>query len=385
MYAFAALVLAFLFLPSLIVVPMSVTDSIFLSFPPKGFTWAWYQDYFHVGGCCHFSAPIYWMPTTIISIELAIAVILVAVPLGALAAYGLARGRFWGRDILNAIIISPLIVPILITAVALFFFLVKDLRSFLGPPTGLPVPVWGEYALIFLAIALGITAVGLLLFKTFYRKPMKEWDSILLLWYERSRPWAPVTLLLTAAYLLIPWLSGWTSRRSEALLSPEDPYPEVPMISAGLLVGHVMLALPFVTVVLSATLRNVGRNQDQVAAILGAGPVTTLTRVVLPQMKPGLAVAAIFAALISFNELLMALFLSSSRVGTLPKEIWYGIWTEISPTIAAVFTMLVILTVILLGAAFLMMAKSGRRKGETCEAYIRHNMDYKKGPPGVME
>lgn len=361
LYLFVSVVFAFLILPNFIVIPLSVTDSIFLQFPPKGFTWQWYQDYFGVEGASHFGSTGRWIPATIISVELAIAVMIVAVPVGALAAYGLTRGRFWGKNILNAVIISPLIVPILITAIALFFFLSKALRSFFKSPQGLSVPIWGEYMLIFTAIILGVASIGLLVFRNFYKKPIEEWDPWLVAWYERFRPWAPIGLLLTAPYLIIPWLSGWTDKFDGGLFSTADPYPQVPVVGAGLLIAHVMLAVPYVTIILSATLRNVERNQDQAASILGAGPITTLVRAVLPQMVPGLAAGAFFSFLVSFDELLIALFLSTSQISTLPKEIWDGIRTEISPTIAAISTMLVLLTVILLGLAFVVQTKMRQR------------------------
>ena len=365
LYLFVSVVFAFLILPNFIVVPLSVTDSIFLQFPPRGFTWRWYQDYFGVEGASHFGSTGRWIPATIISVELAIAVMVVAVPIGALAAYGLTRGKFWGKNILNAVIISPLIVPILITAIALFFFLSKALRSFFKSPSGLPVPIWGEYALIFLAIGLGIFSIGFLLFRSFYKKPIEEWDPKLVLWYERFRPWAPIGILFTAPYLLIPWMSGWTDKFDGGLFSPADPYPQVPVVGAGLLVAHVMLAVPYVTIILSATLRNVERNQDQAAAILGAGPISTLTRAVLPQMVPGLAAAAFFSFLVSFDELLIALFLSTSQISTLPKEIWDGIRTEISPTIAAISTMLVFVTILLLGLAFFIQTQMRKKDAAT--------------------
>ena len=365
LYLFVSVVFAFLILPNFIVIPLSVTDSIFLQFPPRGFTWRWYQDYFGVEGASHFGSTGRWIPATIISVELAIAVMIVAVPIGALAAYGLTRGRFWGKNVLNAVIISPLIVPILITAIALFFFLSKALRSFFKSPSGLSVPVWGEYMLIVLAIVLGLAAIGLMMFRTFYKKPIEEWSPSQIAWYERFRPWAPIVLLLTAPYLVIPWLSGWTDKFEGGLFSTADPYPQVPVVGAGLLVAHVMLAVPYVTIILSATLRNVERNQDQAASILGAGPITTLTRAVLPQMIPGLAAAAFFSFLVSFDELLIALFLSTSQISTLPKEIWDGIRTEISPTIAAISTMLVLLTVLLLGLAFVVQTRMRARNEAT--------------------
>ena len=371
LYLFASLVLAFLFLPSLIVVPLSVTDSIFLDFPPRGFTWAWYEEYFYPltdVGYGFGPLPGNWLYKTFISLELAIMVAVLAVPVGALAAYGLSRGRFIGRNLLNAFILSPLIVPAMITAVALFFFMSDSLPSFLESPAGVSVPVWGEYALIFFAIGLGVASIGLLLFRTFCRKPMDEWDPKLLLWYERLRPWAPISLLLTAAYLLLPWLSASANpvahRYDIWLFNPRDPYPTVPVVSPGLLLAHVMLALPYMIIILGAALRNVERTQDRAAAILGAGSIATLTRIVLPQMKPGLAVAALFAALVSFNEVLIALFLSpsNSQINTLPYLIWDQIRTQISPAVAAASTIALFLTIVLLGAAFFVSRRSDAAK-----------------------
>ena len=380
LYLFTSMVLAFLFLPSFIVIPFSVSyDSTFvhLQFPPREFTWYWYEDYFYPltdTGCCQFgSGPRWWLYKTFISFELTVLVAVFAVPIGALAAYGLSRGRFLGRNLLNAFILSPLIVPVMITAVALFFFMSNSLPSFLESPAGLSVPVWGEYALIFLAISLGVASIGLLLLKKFYRKPMVDWDPKLLLWYGRLRPWALLVLLLTAAYIMLPWLSMWASPDRRIwyegrwlynwLFNPRDPYPPVPVPSAGLLLGHVMLALPYVTIILVAAFRNVERTQDRAAAILGAGPIASLTRVVLPQVKPGLALSVVFAALVSFNDVLIGLFLSTSQISTLPQQIYWDIRTEISPTIAAISTILVSLTVILLGLAFF-----GSRRSDAAKA-----------------
>ena len=98
---------------------------------------------------------------------------------------------------------------------------------------------------------------------------------------------------------------------------------------------------------------------------MGAGPISTLTRAVLPQMVPGLAAAAFFSFLVSFDELLIALFLSTSQISTLPKEIWDGIRTEISPTIAAISTMLVFVTILLLGLAFFVQTQMRKKDAAT--------------------
>ncbi|MEE9248414.1 MAG: ABC transporter permease [Dehalococcoidia bacterium] len=365
LYLFVTLVFAFLVLPNFIVVPLSVTDSIFLQFPPRGFTWRWYQDYFGVEGASHFGSTGRWIPATIISVELAFAVMFLAVPIGALASYGLARGRYRGKSILNALIISPLIVPILITAIALFFFLSKSLRSFFKPLPGPPVPVWGEWLIIIAGLALGIAAIAILLFPRFYKKPQEEWDPRLLAFYDRFSPWAIPALMAPLSFFLILWFSSATDKLDGGLFSSADPIPRIPMVGPGLLIAHTMLAVPYVVIILTATLRGVEESQDQAGAILGAGPFTTLRKIILPAMLPGLLAAAFFSFLVSFDELLIALFLSTSQISTLPKEIWDGIRTEISPTIAAVATMLVFLTIIMLGLAFFVQTKMRARQSST--------------------
>ncbi|MCH8088696.1 MAG: ABC transporter permease [Chloroflexi bacterium] len=365
LYLFVTVVFAFLILPNFIVIPLSVTDSIFLQFPPRGFTWRWYQDYFGVEGASHFGSTGRWIPATIISVELAIAVMFLAVPIGALASYGLARGRYRGKSILNALIISPLIVPILITAIALFFFLSNSLRSFFKPIPGPNLPAGGEWALLIAGLALGIIAIAIMLGPKFYKKPQEEWDPRLLAFYDRFSFWAPFVLAATLFFFLILWFSSTFDKFDGGLFSPGDPIPKIPMVGPGLLIAHTMLAVPYVVIILTATLRSVDLSQDQASAILGANPFTTLRRVVLPAMIPGLAAAAFFSFLVSFDELLIALFLSTSQISTLPKEIWDGIRTEISPTIAAVATMLVLLTVIMLGVAFFVQTKMRAKQGAT--------------------
>ena len=134
LYSFASLVFGFLILPTLVVVPLSVTESPYLHFPPEGFTWQWYGDYFGVEGASHSGTAGRWISATLISLELALLVVVLTVPVGALAAYGLSRGTYRGKSVLNAIILSPLVMPVLVTAIALFFFLVQ------GPPVFLPAP-----------------------------------------------------------------------------------------------------------------------------------------------------------------------------------------------------------------------------------------------------
>ena len=360
LYSFASLVFGFLILPTLVVIPLSVTESPYLQFPPKGFTWQWYQDYFGVVGATQIGTGGRWISATLISLELALMVVAVAVPIGALAAYGLSRGTYRGKSVLNAIIISPLVMPILVTAIALFFFLSKSLRSFFQPLPLPSVPVWGEWIILGLALLLGTAAIVTVILPGLYRRPM---TGVVQTVHERARPWAPLALVITLSFFFVTWAAGASDALPGGLFSPDDPIPPVPMVSPGLLVSHIVLAIPYVVIILTATLRGVDRTLDQAAAILGAGPFTTLRRVVLPCMAPGLAAAAFFCFIVSWDELLIALFLSNSEVSTLPKEIWDGIRTTITPTLAAISTLLIVLTMALLGLALVVQARLRRARG----------------------
>ena len=163
LYSFASLVFGFLVLPTFVVVPLSVTDSPYLHFPPEGFTWQWYQDYFGLGGASHAGTAGRWVSATLVSLELALLVVVAAVPVGALAAYGLSRGVYRGKSVLNAIILSPLVMPVLVSAIALFFFLSKSLRAFFQPLPLPSVPVWGEWVIVVLVSLLAGTSLLALL------------------------------------------------------------------------------------------------------------------------------------------------------------------------------------------------------------------------------
>ena len=361
LYSFASLVFGFMVLPTFVVVPLSVTESPYLHFPPEGFTWQWYQDYFGVEGVVHAGTAGRWISATLVSLELALLVVVVAVPVGALAAYGLSRGSYRGKSVLNAIILSPLVMPVLVTAIALFFFLSKSLRSFFQPLPLPSLPAWGEWIVVSFASLTAIAALATLILPGFFRERMTY-----ALWtvHDRFRPWAPWVLAVALSFFFITWAAGASDNQPGGLFSPDDPIPSVPLVSPGLLAAHIVLAIPYVVIILTATLRGVDVTLEQAAAMLGAGPFTTLRRIVVPCMTPGLAAAAFFCFIVSWDELLIALFLSTSEVSTLPKEIWDGIRTTITPTLAAISTLLIALTMILLGLALLAQTRLKRGSGE---------------------
>ena len=121
----------------------------------------------------------------------------------------------------------------------------------------------------------------------------------------------------------------------------------------GFVLAHTVIALPFVVVAVSTSLAGFDRRLETAAASLGASPVTTLFTVTLPLLAPGMLAGAVFAFIASFDELVIALFLSSPFKTTLPVRMYTSL-QSIDPTIAAASTLLLLATtaVILLALVF---------------------------------
>lgn len=115
----------------------------------------------------------------------------------------------------------------------------------------------------------------------------------------------------------------------------------------GLVIAHTVLALPFVVLVMVAGLRDFDRALEQAAEGLGASRWSTLWRITLPLVRPSLVSAALLAFLASFDELVVAMFLTGPNM-TLPKKMFDNIMMEIDPTIAAVSVMQIVLVTIVL-------------------------------------
>jgi putative spermidine/putrescine transport system permease protein len=116
----------------------------------------------------------------------------------------------------------------------------------------------------------------------------------------------------------------------------------------GLVLAHTALALPFVVVSVSASLSTMDRNLELAAANLGANPRQTFRRVTLPIILPGVIAGAIFAFITSWDEVVVAIFLTSARFRTLPVEMWEQVRQAVDPTVAAVATTLLVVTTVLL-------------------------------------
>ena len=116
----------------------------------------------------------------------------------------------------------------------------------------------------------------------------------------------------------------------------------------GLILVHAALGAPFVVTTVIATLQGFNQNLVRASLSLGAGPVQTFFRVTLPVIAPGVISGALFAFATSFDEVVVTLFLAGPTQVTLPRQMFTGIRENISPTIAAVATLLIIFTTALM-------------------------------------
>ncbi|HEV8696110.1 MAG TPA: ABC transporter permease [Candidatus Limnocylindrales bacterium] len=244
MAALGGLTVFYLLAPTLVIVPMSFTQARILSFPPQGFTLQWYQRMF---------TDPQWAAGIQHSAQVATLTAIIATVLGTLAALGLTRGRFPGRPLVNALALSPLIVPVVVIAIGMFG-------------------------------------------------------------------------------LFVQW------RISGSLV--------------GLVLAHTALALPFVIVNVGTSLRTMDRNLEMAAANLGADPRRSFLHITLPLILPGVLAGAIFSFITSWDEVVVAIFMTSARFRTLPVEMWEQVRQVVDPTVAAVSTTLLVVTTTLLVVLF---------------------------------
>lgn len=131
-----------------------------------------------------------------------------------------------------------------------------------------------------------------------------------------------------------------------------------------LIVAHTALAVPFVVVNVSATLYGFDERLEFAAMNLGANRWRTFWQITLPIIRPGVLAGALFAFITSFDELIVALFVSGTGAVTLPRKMWDSIRFEIDPTIAAVSTILIVFTATLFISAELLRRRSERMRTE---------------------
>jgi putative spermidine/putrescine transport system permease protein len=121
--------------------------------------------------------------------------------------------------------------------------------------------------------------------------------------------------------------------------------------SFGLMIGHTVVAVPYVVMTMMAVLRNYDTRLDLAAMSLGATPWQTLRHVTFPILSAGLLSSFLFAFATSFDELTISLFASGGLTSTLPKQFWDEVTLQVSPTIAAVSTCLFAFIALLISLA----------------------------------
>jgi putative spermidine/putrescine transport system permease protein len=129
----------------------------------------------------------------------------------------------------------------------------------------------------------------------------------------------------------------------------------------GLVIAHTCLALPFVVVNVTATLQGFDVTLERAALSLGANRLTTFRKVTFPLIRPGVITGALFAFITSFDEVVIAIFISGARAVTLPKQMWDGIRVSINPTISAVASLLIAFSIFLLLSTEMLRRYSERK------------------------
>jgi putative spermidine/putrescine transport system permease protein len=251
-WAITALVLLYLVAPLFVIVPMSLTSGTNLTLPVPGWSWRWFEVVL---------TDPRWTQSLLNSLHVGAGSTLLAVILATPAAVGLVWGSFPGRGVLTALIATPLVLPIVIIAVASFGF------------------------------------------------------------------YATAGLLGTRL---------------------------------GLILAHAGLAAPVVLTTVMASLQSFDRSLMQAAASLGAPPLTAFRRVLLPIISPGVMAGAIIAFIISFDEVVIATYLTTAEQRTLPRMIFSGVRESISPAIAAAAVLLVLFSAALLTLVAWLQRRNGR-------------------------
>ncbi len=159
-------------------------------------------------------------------------------------------------------------------------------------------------------------------------------------------------LLMLAPIIVPPIVHAVAFYRAWAVIGLLDSY-------LGLVLVHAMKGLPFVVLTVAASLANVDPRLEQAARSLGATSSQAMRWVVLPQIVTGLASGAAFAFITSWDEIVVALFLTSRHVVTLPRRIWEGLADNIDPAIAALGTLMVLLTLAIVVAKTLKPQSAG--------------------------
>ncbi|MEZ8601720.1 ABC transporter permease [Vibrio splendidus] len=259
---FCTLVFLFLIAPILIIVPLSFNATPYFTFTqgmlnldPEAYSMRWYVEMIENHQ---------WMMALKNSTLIALSATIVATTLGTLAAIGLAANNVPFRSAIMAFLISPMIVPVIISAAAMYFFYTR-----------------------------------LDLSQTF----------------------------------------------------------------TGIVLAHAALGTPFVVITVTATLSGFDHSLVRAAYSLGANPIYTFRRVTFPLIRPGMISGGLFAFGTSFDEVVVALFITGVEQRTVPRQMWSGIREQISPTILAVASLLILMSVALLLTLEVLRRRNAKIRG----------------------
>ena len=173
------------------------------------------------------------------------------------------------------------------------------------------------------------------------------------LWRVSSRFSELLRVVLLLPLIIPPIISAMAFYRTWVKLELIDTY-------AGMIVAHAILSSPMVMISVSAALANFDVRLEQASRNLGASVTTTLWRVIIPAIKPGIFSGAIFAFILSWDETVVALFISKFDIYTLPRRMWDGIRENTDPAVAAAAVVTISITLIAMLLAFWISKRSAR-------------------------
>jgi len=125
-------------------------------------------------------------------------------------------------------------------------------------------------------------------------------------------------------------------------------------------IGHTVLAVPYVVITVMAVLKTYDERYDQAAWSLGATKWKALWHITLPQIRAGLIAGFLFAFVTSFDDLTVALFITAGATATLPRQMWNDLLLQVNPTLAAVSTVILLLITVFIVAAELLRRRAVR-------------------------
>jgi putative spermidine/putrescine transport system permease protein len=127
---------------------------------------------------------------------------------------------------------------------------------------------------------------------------------------------------------------------------------------AGIVIAHVVLSVPYVLVTVSAALQSLDGHLEQAAMTLGASPYVAFRRITLPLILPGVLSGLLFSAVLSFDELLVSLFLGTPQLRTVPVQMWSNVMGDIDPAISALACIILLVSLVLMALQSMLGSKN---------------------------